>query len=105
MTERQTREQHVTEGTLRAANIPYIPPRDLDNAYALTQAIAKAHANKASQQKAAEEALRHTNPLGITCVECFNLCVLSRDGKRWLCQWGHDNGRMTEDAWFEMATE
>lgn len=38
------------EATLRAKNIPSIPPPDLDNAYELTQAIAQAEAAKAAKQ-------------------------------------------------------
>lgn len=34
---------------------------------------------------------RQTNPLGLLCVECWQLCVLSEDGKRWLCPGGHGN--------------
>jgi hypothetical protein len=48
------------------------------------------------EQRAAEETLRRSNPLGIMCVECFNLCVLSKDGKRWLCQYGHSNERIED---------
>lgn len=50
------------------------------------------------EQRAADEALRRTNPLQIMCAECFHLCVLSRDGKRWLCQRGHGNERINEQA-------
>ena len=28
---------------------------------------------------------RDTNPLGLLCVECWRVCVLSQDKKRWLC--------------------
>jgi hypothetical protein len=42
------------------------------------------------------ELARITNPDAIMCAECFNLCVLSKDGKRWLCQRGHGNGRVEE---------
>lgn len=45
------------------------------------------------EQRAAADALRRTNPDGILCVECWHLCVLSKDGKRWLCQYGHGNER------------
>jgi hypothetical protein len=48
------------------------------------------------EQRAADEALRRTNPLQIMCAECFRLCVLSKDGKRWLCQHGHGNERVQE---------
>ncbi len=39
--------QGIDETTLRAQNIPHLPPPELDNAYALTQAIAQAEAAKA----------------------------------------------------------
>jgi hypothetical protein len=29
---------------------------------------------------------RRTNPLGIFCLECGEVCHLSDDGKRWLCK-------------------
>jgi hypothetical protein len=44
-----------------------------------------------------EELQRPSNPLGIMCAECFRLCVLSKDGKRWLCQCGHGNERIRDE--------
>ena len=57
-----------------------------------------AFVKSASERKKLDEALRRTNPLQITCVECWNVCVLSKDGKRWLCQYGHGNERIEEQA-------
>ena len=38
------------------------------------------------ERKAEEEQERRSNPLGILCLECGELCYLSADGKRWLCR-------------------
>ena len=33
---------------------------------------------------------RESNPLGLLCVECWQACVLSENGKWWLCPNGHE---------------
>lgn len=40
--------------------------------------------------KSLPEPPRETNPLGLLCVECWSLCQLSQDGKRWECPCGHE---------------
>lgn len=37
-----------------------------------------------------DQPARESNPLGLLCVECWSLCVLSADGKRWICPNGHE---------------
>jgi len=33
---------------------------------------------------------RESNPLNLLCVECWQVCVLSENGKWWLCPNGHE---------------
>jgi hypothetical protein len=68
------------EATLRARNIPYIPPRDFDSAYELTQAI-----EQATTQQTPREVPVFGDPLWIERTKPKTTpgrCIIEVNGKR-----------------------